>query len=120
VYQAKCLDLMRFREVIMTEFTLSKSAIIAGKKREPSTTLGNIAYAVFVLFCFWVGSQILNTLVNAPAVFEHWMQLDVKENGRPHVEIGMFVGTVFGLVPFIVGCVIAAAISLWLRFQQRR
>jgi hypothetical protein len=111
---------MRFREVIMAEFTLSKSTIIAGKKREPSTTLGNIAYAVFVLFCFWVGSQILNMLVNAPGVFEHLMQLDVKENGRPHIEIGMLVGTIFGLVPFLVGSLIAAAISLWLRFQQRR
>ena len=48
------------------------------------------------------------------------MQLDVKESGRPRIEIGVVVGTIFGLVPFLVGCAVAAAISLWLRFQQRR
>lgn len=46
----------------MTDFTLSKS-LFSGKHRETSSTPGNIAYAIFVLFCFWAGAQLLNLLV---------------------------------------------------------
>ena len=38
----------------MADFTLSKS-LFKGKHRDPSSLPGNIAYAVFVLFCFWGG-----------------------------------------------------------------
>lgn len=98
----------------MTEFTLSKS-ITAGKKKVSSTP-GNIAYALFVLLCFWAGAQMLNLLVHAPGVFEHLMQL--QDNGRPRVEMGLAVGTLFGLVPFLLGCAILGVIALILRWRH--
>ena len=81
----------------MADFTLSKP-IFGGKQPKTSTT-GNIAYALFVLFCFWAGTQLLNMLVHAPGVYEHLMQ--VQDTGRPRVEIGLGVSTVFGLIPFL-------------------
>ena len=53
----------------MADFTLSKS-LFSGKYRNASSTPGNIAYALFVLFCFWAGAQLLNLLVHAPGVYE--------------------------------------------------
>lgn len=50
----------------MADFTLSKS-LFSGKYRNASSTPGNIAYALFVLFCFWAGAQLLNLLVHVPA-----------------------------------------------------
>ena len=76
----------------MADFTLSKS-LFSGKYRNASSTPGNIAYALFVLFCFWAGAQLLNLLVHAPGVYERLMQ--VQETGRPRVEIGLGVGTIF-------------------------
>ena len=38
----------------MADFTLSKS-LFSGKYRNASSTPRNIAYALFVLFCFWAG-----------------------------------------------------------------
>lgn len=64
----------------MADFTLSKS-LFSGKYRNASSTPGNIAYALFVLFCFWAGAQLLNLLVHAPGVYERLMQ--VQETGRP-------------------------------------
>ena len=81
----------------MADFTLSKS-LFSGKYRNASSTPGNIAYALFVLFCFWAGAQLLNLLVHAPGVYERLMQ--VQETGRPRVEIGLGVGTIFGPIPF--------------------
>lgn len=92
----------------MTEFTLSKP-LFGGKRRE-SATPGNIAYALFVLLCFWAGAQLLNLLVHAPGVFERLMQ--IQDSGRPRVEMGLAVGTVFGLVPFLVGCLILGVVAL--------
>ncbi len=80
----------------MADFTLSKS-LFSGKHRETSSTPGNIAYAIFVLFCFWAGAQLLNLLVHAPGIYEHLMQ--VQDTGRPRVEIGLGVGTIFGPCP---------------------
>ncbi|GGD07658.1 DUF2755 family protein [Franconibacter pulveris 1160] len=99
----------------MAEIMLSKPGF-ARKKRE-TTLPGNIAYAVFVLFCFWVGAQILNLLVHAPGVFDHLMQM--QENGRPRIEMGLAVSTLFGVVPFLLGCVMAGAFALYLRLRQR-
>ncbi len=98
----------------MTEFTLSRS-IIAGKKKESSAP-GNVAYALFVLFCFWAGAQLLNLLVHAPGVFEHLMQ--IQDSGRPRIEIGLAVGTLFGLVPFLVGCAVLGVVALVLRWRR--
>lgn len=58
----------------MADFTLSKS-LFSGKYRNASSTPGNIAYALFVLFCFWAGAQLLNLLVHAPGVYERLMQV---------------------------------------------
>ena len=85
----------------MADFTLSKS-LFSGKYRNASSTPGNIAYALFVLFCFWAGAQLLNLLVHAPGVYERLMQ--VQETGRPRVEIGLGVGTIFGLIPLPLFC----------------
>ena len=40
----------------MADFTLSKS-LFSGKHRDTSSTPGNIAYAVFVLFAFGQGRR---------------------------------------------------------------
>ncbi|WP_436876310.1 DUF2755 family protein [Siccibacter turicensis] len=101
----------------MADFTISSKPIIAGKKRDKSTTLGNVAYAVFVLFCFWVGSQLLNALMHAPGVFEHLMQM--QDNNRPRIEMELAVGTVFGLIPFILGCLLFGGIAVWLKIRRR-
>ena len=89
----------------MADFTLSKP-IFGGKPK--TSTAGNIAYALFVLFCFWAGSQLLNMLVHA------------QDNGRPRVEIGFGVSTLFGLIPFLAGCMILGVVALVLRFRRRR
>ncbi|HHE8493551.1 TPA: DUF2755 family protein [Enterobacter ludwigii] len=99
----------------MADFTLSKP--IFGGKQPKTSTAGNIAYALFVLFCFWAGSQLLNMLVHAPGVYEHLMQ--VQDNGRPRVEIGFGVSTLFGLIPFLTGCMILGVVALVLRFRRR-
>ena len=98
----------------MADFTLSK-AIISGKGNV-SSSRGNIGYALFVLFCFWVGAQLLTLLVHAPGVFEHLMQ--VQDNGRPRVEMGLAVGTLFGLVPFLAGCAFLGVLALILRIRR--
>ena len=55
---------------------------------------------------------------HAPGVYERLMQ--VQETGRPRVEIGLGVGTIFGLIPFLVGCLIFAVVALWLHWRHRR
>lgn len=100
----------------MADFTLSKP-IFSGKHPKTSTP-GNIAYALFVLFCFWAGSQLLNLLVHAPGVYEHLMQ--VQDSGRPRIEISPGVGTIFGLVPFLAGCLILGVVALFLRWRRYR
>ena len=102
----------------MADFTLSKS-LFKGKHRDPSSLPGNIAYAVFVLFCFWAGAQILNLLAHAPGIYELLMQLQMHAPGRPRVEIGLGVGTLFGLVPFLAGSLILGAIAAFARWRRR-
>ena len=93
----------------MADFTLSKP-IFGGKQPKTSTT-GNIAYALFVLFCFWAGTQLLNMLVHAPGVYEHLLQ--VQHTARPRDEI------VFGLIPFLAGSMVLGVIALVLRWRNR-
>ncbi|CDL37483.1 Putative inner membrane protein [Citrobacter freundii] len=69
----------------MADFTLSKS-LFKGKHRDPSSLPGNIAYAVFVLFCFWAGAQILNLLAHAPGIYEQLMQLQMQETGARELK----------------------------------
>ncbi len=98
----------------MTDFTLSKS-LFSGKHRETSSTPGNIAYAIFVLFCFWAGAQLLNLLVHAPGIYEHLMQ--VQDTGRPRVEMGWagrLVTIFYGLVARFsahAGCLMISPLS---------
>ena len=81
----------------MADFTLSKS-LFKGKHRDTSSLPGNIAYAVFVLFCFWAGAQILNLLAHAPGIYEQLM---------------------FGLIPFLVGSLILGAVAIIIRWRRR-
>ncbi|WP_200553023.1 DUF2755 family protein [Kosakonia sp. LAM2021] len=98
----------------MADFTMSKP--FKGAKKRDTSRPGNIAYAIFVLLCFWAGAQLLNLLVHAPGVFEHLMQ--VQDTTRPHVEMGMGVGTIFGLVPFLAGSALLGVIFLILRWRH--
>lgn len=100
----------------MAEFTFAKTA--SGGKTRGSITSSNIAYALFVLFCFWAGAQMLSMLIHAPGIFEHLIQ--IQDNNRPRVEIGLMVGTLFGLVPFLTGCVLIGIPGLILRWRSRR
>ncbi len=76
----------------MADFTLSKS-LFSGKYRNvlqrPAICL---CVVCAVLLLGW--AQLLNLLVHAPGVYEHLMQ--VRETGRPRVEIGLGVGTILG------------------------
>ncbi|HDR2160462.1 TPA: DUF2755 family protein [Enterobacter cancerogenus] len=99
----------------MADFTLSRP--IFGGNQPKTSTAGNIAYALFVLFCFWAGTQLLNMLVHAPGVYEHLMQ--VQDTGRPRVEIGLGVSTIFGVIPFLAGCVVLGVAALVLRLRRR-
>ena len=47
------------------------------------------------------------------------MQLQMQETGRPRVEIGLGVGTLFGLVPFLAGSLILGAIAAFVRWRRR-
>ncbi|WP_202302230.1 DUF2755 family protein [Dryocola clanedunensis] len=105
----------------MTEISLSKhvvpTTITVSSTKTTGATLSNIAYAVFILFCFWVGSQILNLLVNAPGVLEHLAQ--GNDATRPRIEMGLAVSTVFGLVPFLLGCAFLGMIALMVKYHHR-
>lgn len=99
----------------MADFTLPKP-IISGINREKSRSKSNIAYAAFILFSFWIGSQLLSVLIHSPDIFEHFMQ--IQQNTRPRVEMGFAVGTVFGLIPFIAGCLLLGMVALWLKIRR--
>ena len=101
----------------MADFTLAKP--IFGGKQSKTSAPGNIAYALFVLFCFWAGAQILNLLAHAPGIYEELMQLQMQETGRPRVEIGLGVGTLFGLIPFLAGSLILGVIAAVMRWRHR-
>lgn len=105
----------------MTDITLSKhvvpATITVSATKKNGATLSNIAYAVFILFCFWVGSQILNLVVHAPGVLEHLAQ--GNDVYRPRIEMGLAVSTVFGLVPFLIGCLFLGLIGLAVKYHHR-
>lgn len=88
------------------------------RQKEGSLTGSNIAYALFVLFCFWAGAQMLSMLIHAPGVFEHLIQM--QDSSRPRVEISLVVGTLFGLIPFLAGCVLIGIPGLIFRWRSRR
>jgi hypothetical protein len=104
----------------MADMSLSKQVVpvsrVSTTKAEGSTR-SNLAYAVFILFCFWVGSQILSLMFHAPGVLEHLAQ--GNDATRPRIEMGFAVSTIFGLVPFLAGCALLGLISLALKFHHR-
>ena len=106
----------------MADITLSKAVVpvprmITTTKTETSA-LGNVAYTLFVLFCFWVATQILNLIVQAPGVLEYLAQSN--DATRPRIEMGLAVSTIFGLIPFLLGALTLGVIALVLRLRQRR
>jgi hypothetical protein len=98
----------------MADFTLSKP--IFGGKQPKTSTAGNIAYALFVLFCFWAGSQLLNMLVHAPGVYEHLMQVQDTDARRLRL-----VWRQHPVWPdsFLAGCMILGVVALVLRWRRR-
>ncbi|AJZ88363.1 membrane protein [Klebsiella michiganensis] len=106
----------------MPDISLSKAVIPATRvimtaKSERSVP-GNIAYALFVLFCFWVATQMLNLIVQAPGLLEYLAQ--GNDASRPRIEMGLAVSTVFGLIPFLLGAVAIGIVALALRLRNRR
>lgn len=99
----------------MADFSLSKPALINAPKA--ASRLGNIAYAIFVLLCFWAGSQAINLLVNSPGLFEHLLQSN--DSTRPHIDVGLGVNVLFGLGVFSAGAVLLGLIIFAARLRQR-
>lgn len=63
-----------------------------------------------------MGAQLLTLVLHAPGVYEHLMQM--QDTGRPRVEMGLGVGTLFGVVPFLAGCAILGIVSLMRRLRH--
>ncbi len=53
-----------------------------------------------------------------PGVFEHLMQ--IRDNSSPRIKIGLAVGTLFGLIPFLFGGLLIGALGLILRWSDNR
>lgn len=53
-----------------------------------------------------------------PGVFERLMQ--AQDASRPQVDINLAVGTLFGLIPFLIGCTFIGVLALIVRWRQRR
>jgi hypothetical protein len=105
----------------MADMSLSKQVVpvittVSTTKAEGSTR-SNLAYAAFILLCFWAGMQILSLMARAPGVLEHLAQ--GNDVTRPRIEMGFAVSTVFGLVPFLAGCVLLGVIGLVMKFHHR-
>ncbi len=46
--------------------------------------------------------------------------MQMQDTGRPRVEMGLAVGTLFGLVPFLGGCAILGFVALVMRWRRQR
>ncbi len=110
----------------MAEFSFSKSLL--GNKKRGALTGSHVAYGLFVLICCWAGAQMLSMLIHAPGVFERLMQapgvferlMQAQDASRPQVDISLAVGTLFGLIPFLIGCTFIGVLALIVRWRQRR
>ncbi|VEB05733.1 inner membrane protein [Klebsiella pneumoniae] len=71
---------------------------------------------LFVLICCWAGAQMLSMLIHAPGVFERLMQ--AQDASRPQVDISLAVGTLFGLIPFLIGCTFIGVLALIVRWAS--
>lgn len=105
----------------MADITASKhivpATITVSITKNDDATRNNIAGAAFILFCFWIASQILNVLLHASGVLEHLAQ--ANHASRPRIEMGFAVSTLFGFVPFLFGCLFLGMIGLALKFRYR-
>ena len=82
-----------------------------------SSLPGNIAWAVFVLFCFWVGSHLLNIAAQAPEVIEHLFQ-NAGQHRQPVIEMDIMVSTVFGAIPVLVIGAILGTLCQFFRWRN--
>ena len=44
----------------------------------------------------------------------------MQDSSRPRVEISLVAGTLFGLIPFLAGCVLIGIPGLIFRWRSRR
>lgn len=99
----------------MADFSLSRPVFVIAKKE--SSRSGNVAWAIFVLFCFWSGSQAINLLINSPGVFEHLMQSN--NAARPQIDMGLGVNVLFGLSVFSAGALLLGIVLFAARVRRR-
>lgn len=104
-------------DVSFSKAVIPATRVIMTTKTEGSVP-GNVAYALFVLFCFWVATQMLNLIVQAPGVLEYLAQSN--DASRPRIEMGLVVSTIFGLIPFLLGALTIGIVALALRLRHRR
>ena len=78
----------------------------------------SLIHILFVLICCWAGAQMLSMLIHAPGVFERLMQ--AQDASRPQVDISLAVGTLFGLIPFLVSCAFIGLLAIIVRWRRRR
>lgn len=99
----------------MAEFSFSKSLWEIKKGRADRQPCRLRAVRVDLLLG---GAQMLSMLIHAPGVFERLMQ--AQDASRPQVDISLAVGTLFGLIPFLIGCTFIGVLALIVRWRQRR
>ena len=75
----------------MAEFSFSKSLL--GNKKRGALTGSHVAYGLF---------------------------MQAQDASRPQVDISLAVGTLFGLIPFLIGCTFIGVLALIVRWRQRR
>jgi hypothetical protein len=46
--------------------------------------------------------------------------MQTQDASRPQVDISLAVGTLFGLIPFLIGCAFIGLLALIVRWRQRR
>ncbi len=46
--------------------------------------------------------------------------MQAQDASRPQVDISLAVGTLFGLIPFLVGCAFIGLLAIIVRWRRRR
>lgn len=99
----------------MAIFASSKSlSSLFGRERPPS---GNITWALFVLLCFWAGSEIISLFSHGPGLIDRLTQ--THSLSRPTIEMSPSVGLLFGVVPVVVGLLLLGSVLLVIRWRHR-
>ncbi len=81
-------------------------------------TGSHVAYGLFVLILLLGRRADAQHADPRPGVFERLMQ--AQDASRPQVDISLAVGTLFGLIPFLIGCTFIGVLALIVRWRQRR